>query len=105
MKNQRLEGRTATTLCNAKHQVFFKLTWLGGEDAHEAREKGMNRPQNFRIATGHTCSDPSLERLEMGQDGGRLQHRQQEAENLQSGADVRDVRLRWLFLRRYRMKC
>lgn len=58
----------------------------------------MDGPQDFGVATGHARRDASLERLEMCQDGWGLQHRQEEAEDLQSGADVGDVRLRWLLL-------
>lgn len=58
------------------------LTWLSWEDAHETRKKGVNSPQDFGIATCHTCSDAPLERLKMGQDGWGLEHCQQEAEYL-----------------------
>lgn len=59
----------------------------------------MDGPQNFGVPAGHACGDASLQRLEVGQYGGRLQHGQQEGEDLQSGADVGDVGLCWLFLR------
>lgn len=75
-----------------------KLTGLRGEDAHEARQERMDGPQDFGVATGHARRDASLERLEMCQDGWGLQHRQEEAEDLQSGADVGDVSLCWLLL-------
>lgn len=79
-----------------KHQ---RLTGLSGEDAHEAREEGVDGSQDFGVAACHACSDAPLEGLEMGQDGRRLQHRQQEAEDLQPGADVGDVSLGSLLLR------
>lgn len=58
----------------------------------------MDGPQDFGVATGHAGRDAPLERLEMGQDGWGLQHCQEETEDLQSGADVGDVGLRWLLL-------
>lgn len=59
----------------------------------------MDGSQDFGVAACHACSDAPLEGLEMGQDGRRLQHRQQEAEDLQPGADVGDVSLGSLLLR------
>lgn len=59
----------------------------------------MDGPQDFCVAAGHAGGDPFLEGLEVGQDGWGLQHCEQEAENLQAGADVRDVGLRRLLLR------
>lgn len=59
----------------------------------------MDSTQHFGIAAGHARSDAPLERLEVSQDSWGLQHCQQEAENLQSCADVGDVRLGWLLLR------
>lgn len=76
-----------------------QLTRLSWEDAHETRKEGVDSTQHFGIATGHARSDAPLERLEVSQDGWGLQHCQQEAENLQSCADVGDVRLGWLLLR------
>lgn len=60
----------------------------------------MDGPQDFSVATGHARCDAPLERFEMCQDGRRLQHCKEEAEDLQSGADVGDVSLRWLLLQR-----
>lgn len=60
----------------------------------------MDRPQDFGISTGHTGSDPSLQGLEVGQDGRGLENSQQETQDLQPGADVGDVSLCWLLLRR-----
>jgi len=76
------------------------LTGLGGEDAHEAREEGVDRPQDFGVPAGHARGDAALQGLEVGQDGRGLQHRQQEAEDLQARADVGDVGLGRLLLRR-----
>lgn len=59
----------------------------------------MNSPQHFGVAAGHACCDASLEGLEVGKNGWRLQDSQQEAEDLQSSADVGDVSLCWLLLR------
>lgn len=59
----------------------------------------MNSSKDFGVAAGHACSDAPLEGFKMGQDGWGLQHCQEEAENLQSSADVRDVSLSWLLLR------
>lgn len=81
---------------------LWKLTRLGREDAHEAREEGVDGPQDFGVAAGHARSDAPLEWLEVSQDGRGLQDGQQEAQDLQSGADVGDVGLCWLFLRGYR---
>lgn len=36
----------------------------------------MDRPQDFGISTGHTGSDPSLQGLEVGQDGRGLENSQ-----------------------------
>lgn len=58
----------------------------------------MDGPQDFGVAAGHARGDAPLEGFEMGQDGRGLQHGQQEAEDLQSGADVGDVGLRLLLL-------
>lgn len=58
----------------------------------------MDGPQDFGVATGHACRDAPLEWFKMSQDGWRLQHCEEEAENLQSSADVGDVSLRWLLL-------
>ena len=87
------------TPCENLVVEYHKLTGLSGEDAHEAREEGVDSPQDFGIAAGHACSDAPLQRLEVGQDGRGLQHSQQEAENLQPSADVGDVSLRRLLLR------
>lgn len=62
----------------------------------------MDSPQHFGVAAGHARGDATLEGFKVGQDGRGLQHRQQEAEDLQSGADVGDVRLSWLLLRGHR---
>lgn len=59
----------------------------------------MDSPQDFGVATGHTCSNAPLEGFKMGQNSWGLQHCQKEAENLQSSADVGDVGLCWLLLR------
>lgn len=59
----------------------------------------MDSPQDFGVAAGHAGSNASLEGLEVGQDGWGLQHSQQEAENLQSSADVGDVSLCCLLLK------
>lgn len=80
--------------------MAFKLTGLRWEDTHEARKERMDGPQDFGVATGHARCDAPLERFEMCQDGWRLQHCEKEAEDLQSGADVGDVSLRWLLLQR-----
>lgn len=77
----------------------LQLTRLSWEDTHETRKKGVDSTQHFGIAAGHARSDAPLERLEVSQDSWGLQHCQQEAENLQSCADVGDVRLGWLLLR------
>lgn len=76
-----------------------QLTGLGRVDAHEARKEGVDSSQDFGVAAGHARSNAPLQGFEMGQDGLGLQHRQQEAEDLQSGADVGDVSLRLLLLR------
>lgn len=59
----------------------------------------MDGPQDFGVATGHAGGDATLEGLEVGQDCWGLQHGQQEAEDLQSSADVGDVSLRRLLLK------
>lgn len=59
----------------------------------------MDSSQDFGVAAGHARRNAPLEGFEVGQDGWGLQHRQQEAEDLQSGADVGDVRLCLLLLR------
>lgn len=53
----------------------------------------MNSSKDFGVAAGHACSDAPLEGFKMGQDGWGLKHCQEEAENLQSSANVRDVSL------------
>lgn len=80
----------------------WEHTWLGGEDAHEAREEGVDGPQDFGVAAGHARSNAPLQGFEVGQDGWGLQHGQQEAQDLQSGADVGDVGLCCLLLRGHR---
>lgn len=60
----------------------------------------MDGPQDFGVATGHASRDAPLKGFKMGQDGWRLQHCKEEAEDLQSSADVGDVSLRWLLLQR-----
>lgn len=82
--------------------MHWELTGLGGEDAHEAREEGVDGPQDFGVATGHARGNAPLQGFEVGQDGRGLQHGQQEAQDLQPGADVGDVGLRWLLLRGHR---
>lgn len=80
------------------------LTGFGGKDAHKAREERVNGTQHFGVAACHAGGNASLQGLEVGQDRGRLQHSQQETENLQSGADVGDVGLSWLLLKQ-RSEC
>lgn len=77
----------------------FALTGLCGEDAHEAGQEGVDSPQDFGVSAGHARSDASLEGFKVSQDGRGLQHCEQEAEDLQSSADVGDVSRGWLLLR------
>lgn len=58
----------------------------------------MHSSEDFGVAAGHTGCNASLQRLEVGQDGWRLQHGKKEAQNLQSCADVREVGLVGLLL-------
>ncbi len=92
----------AMTKFQLKLRHHWQPTGLSGEDAHEARKERVDSSQDFGVATGHACSYAPLEGFKVGQDGWGLQHCQQEAENLQSSADVGDVSLCWLLLRGHR---
>lgn len=48
----------------------------------------MYSSEDFGVAAGHAGRNASLQRFEVGQDGWRLQHGQQEAQDLQPCADV-----------------
>ena len=74
------------------------LTGLGGKDAHEPGEQRVDGAQHFGVAAGHAGGDAPLQGLEVGQHARRLQHRQQEAEDLQPRADVGEVGLCRLLL-------
>lgn len=58
----------------------------------------MHSSEDFGVAAGHAGCNASLQRLEVGQDGRRLQHGQQEAQDLKPRADVREVGLGGLLL-------
>ena len=78
--------------------VSSKLTGLSGEDAHEPGQQGVDGPEDLGVAAGHAGGDAPLQGLKVGQDGRGLEHRQQEAQDLQACADVGEVGLGWLLL-------
>lgn len=76
------------------------LTWLCGENAHEAREEAVHSSQHLGVPTRHAGCDAPLQGLEATEDGRRLQHSQQEVQHFQPRADVPVVHLVRLLLGR-----
>lgn len=65
----------------------------------------MHSSQDFGVTTGHAGSNATLEGLEVCQNGWRLQHREQEAQDLQPSADVGEVGLVGLLLVKEKKRC